>query len=88
MILISTFLMCFIIFYGNNKIKKLQNELLNEDKDIICYDDDMYWGCFFYNNPNDSSMMVESRNGIGTTVNIGSKAGKGLHSLPGRRPDR
>lgn len=48
----------------------------NNGEDVIFYDDDEYWGCFFYNNPNDSSMMVETRNGIGTTVNIGSKAGK------------
>lgn len=76
--LISVILLCFIIFYGNYKTKNAQNKLLNNDKDIIFYDDDEYWGCFFYNNPNDSSMMVETRNGMGTTVNIGSKAGKGF----------
>lgn len=76
--LISVILLCFIIFYGNYKTKNAQNKLLNNDKDMIFYDDDEYWGCFFYNNPNDSSMMVETRNGMGTTVNIGSKAGKGF----------
>lgn len=62
--------------------KKYMTEIRNLKKEkgwyITNHDDDEYWGCFFYNNPNDSSMMVETRNGMGTTVNIGSKAGKGF----------
>ena len=58
--------------------KKVVLSVDTNGDDVIFYDDDEYWGCFFYNNPNDSSMMVETRNGMGTTVNIGSKAGKGF----------
>lgn len=70
----------FIIILGINALTKkymIEIRTLKKEKGWVSeYDDDKYWGAFFYNNPNDSSMMVENRNGIGTTLNIGSKAGK------------
>ncbi|WP_342439494.1 DUF5808 domain-containing protein [Paenibacillus sp. FSL L8-0436] len=32
-----------------------------------------------YNNPNDRSIMVPKRIGIGTTINIGTKTGKYIY---------
>lgn len=79
---------CFIIIYAQglvykkyfSKLQKLKREnnwyLLNGNE--VLADDDMYYGPFFYNNPNDSRIMVDKRIGIGQTLNIGNKKGKAI----------
>jgi uncharacterized membrane protein len=43
----------------------------------IYRDDDRYWyGGFFYNNPDDPSMFVPKRFGLGWTVNFGNPRGR------------
>ncbi|MEK3981830.1 DUF5808 domain-containing protein [Paenibacillus sp. FSL K6-3166] len=68
------------IFYVHHKLKKLEAALLNGDHEILYTDDDEYWiNGTTYNNPNDRSVMVPKRLGIGTTINIGTKTGKGIY---------
>lgn len=45
-------------------------------QEILYTDDDEYWiNGTTYNNPNNRSVMVLKRIGIGTTINIGTKTG-------------
>lgn len=70
-----------IIFWQHKKIRRteeyfFENEL-GEDKDI--YEQDNLWKAGFYNNPNDSRLMVPKRiASMGWTVNIGHPAGKAI----------
>lgn len=66
------------IIYGYNKIIDTQNALLINESDEALIDDDIYYGPFFYNNPNDSRILVDKRVGIGQTLNIGNKKGKAI----------
>ena len=44
------------------------------EQEIATKKDDDYWvGGLFYNNPNDPSLFIEKRSGIGYTINFGSK---------------
>jgi uncharacterized membrane protein len=68
------------IFYVHHKLKKLEAALLNGDHEILYTDDDEYWiNGTTYNNPNDRSVMVPKRLGIGTTINMGTKTGKSIY---------
>lgn len=50
------------------------------EQEILYTDDDEYWmNGTTYNNPNDRSIMVPKRIGIGTTINIGTKTGKYIY---------
>ncbi|MDD3223876.1 MAG: DUF5808 domain-containing protein [Clostridium sp.] len=76
-ITIAPILMLMIIMYYLNKFKNIKSELLNSDDKPIIVDDDEYWiNGLFYCNPNDSSLLVEKRGGIGMTFNFGKKSGK------------
>ena len=45
-------------------------------------DDDNWLLGTFYNNPNDPSLFVQKRFGVGWTINLGSTKGKILFILP------
>lgn len=67
-------------FYVHNKLKQLEAALLKGGHEILYTDDDEYWiNGTTYNNPNDRSVMVPKRLGIGTTINIGTKTGKSIY---------
>ncbi|MGI6366352.1 MAG: PH domain-containing protein [Bacillota bacterium] len=64
------------IFLTHSKIRSSQDRLLAGSQSAICVDEDYYWQGAFYNNPNDSRVLVDKRIGIGQTVNLGTRAGK------------
>ena len=76
LIIISLITILGAIIYSYNKVRDKQNSILSSVNEEIITDNDMYYGAMFYNNPHDSRVMVEKRNGIGLTVNIGNKKGK------------
>ena len=59
------------------RIRAERNRLLRANDEAIQRDDDRYWiGGIIYNNPNDHSLFVEKRIGIGMTMNVGTFGGK------------
>jgi len=59
------------------KIKEVEARYEKERDIVVDSDDDRYWICgLLYNNPKDKHTMVSQRVGMGTTVNIATKAGK------------
>lgn len=68
------------ILYVHFKVKSIEQSLLECDSDVIYTDDDEYWANgFTYHNPNDKSIMVPKRVGIGTTINTGNPVGKSIY---------
>lgn len=66
-----------LILYVHRKIHALEQELLEQNDQVVYTDDDEYWANgFTYHNPNDKSLMVTKRIGIGETINTGTLAGK------------
>ncbi|WP_372635193.1 hypothetical protein [Cohnella sp.] len=66
-----------LILYVHRKIHALEQELLEQDDKVVYTDDDEYWANgFTYHNPNDKSLMVTKRIGLGETINTGTMAGK------------
>lgn len=65
------------IFFVHNKVRSLEESLAVTNGQGILTDDDEYWinGLTYYN-PSDQSVMVPKRIGIGTTVNMATRAGK------------
>jgi uncharacterized membrane protein len=65
------------IFFVQNKVRSLEESFAVSDGKSIVTDDDGYWinGSTYYN-PDDQSVMVPKRIGIGTTVNMATRAGK------------
>ncbi|WP_424767929.1 DUF5808 domain-containing protein [Paenibacillus sp. sgz302251] len=65
------------IFYVHNKVRSLEESLADTDGQGILTDDDEYWinGSTYFN-PNDQSVMVPKRIGIGTTFNMATRTGK------------
>lgn len=65
------------IFYVHNRVATLTGELAHTDGQAVLADDDEYWlnGSTYYN-PNDRTIIVAKRAGIGTTVNLATRAGK------------
>lgn len=77
MILVLPLIPTISIIYTRYKISHTVNDLLSMiDKEIITDEDDYWIDGIIYCNPNDKSIMVEKRFGIGTTVNTGTKWGK------------
>jgi uncharacterized membrane protein len=66
-----------VVLYVYRKVNTLEQEVLAQDGKIIYTDDDEYWANgFTYNNPDDKSLLIPKRVGIGETVNTGTLAGK------------
>jgi len=65
------------IYYTYRNISTLEQEVLAQDGKIIYTDDDEYWANgFTYHNPNDKSILVPKRIGIGETINTATVVGK------------
>lgn len=79
--IISLIIILVAIIYCTNKVREKQNAILESVNEEIITDNDIYYGAMFYNNPQDPNVMVESRNGVGITVNIGNKKGKAIMIL-------
>ena len=59
------------------KIKEVEARYEKERDIVVDSDDDRYWiWGLLYNNPKDKHTMVSQRVGMGTTINIATKAGK------------
>ena len=66
-----------IIVYRYRQFRALEQEVLARDGQVVYSDDDEYWANgFTYHNPNDKSLFVTKRVGIGETINTGTAAGK------------
>jgi uncharacterized membrane protein len=58
-----------VVLYVYRIVNTLEQEVLAQDGKIIYTDDDEYWANgFTYNNPDDKSLLVPKRVGIGETV--------------------
>lgn len=67
---------CMVV-YAYRKFAQLEQEVLALDDKIVYTDDDEYWANgFTYHNPNDASVFVTKRIGIGETINTATLAGK------------
>jgi uncharacterized membrane protein len=76
-IIILSLAMIVIIVLPHNKIRAVRNRLLRIEDEDLDRNDDQYWiSGVLYNNPNDRSVFVEKRLGIGMTMNIGTLGGK------------
>lgn len=74
-ILISLVLIMILLI--DNMNKKYTSKLLENDEHVIESDDDNFWkNGTIYNNPNDNVLFAPKRNGIGYTINTGTKKGK------------
>jgi len=75
-VMVSLLPLCSI-FFVHNKIQAVEESLAETDGQSIVADDDYYWinGSTYYN-PDDQTIMVPKRVGIGTTVNMATRAGK------------
>lgn len=80
-LLIMTGIYCVVLLYlvirVEFKTRKAQEELTRQSGREWYVDDDEYWlyGIFYYN-PHDNHTMINSRIGVGTTVNIAKPFGK------------
>ncbi len=74
----------FLCIQVEFQTRKAQQTLTRQcsDSDYVDEDDYWIWG-LFYDNPNDSHLIVNSRIGINTTVNLAKPAGKVLLWLSG-----
>lgn len=65
------------ILFVHSRVRALEEKLILSDGEGLPVDDDEYWinGMTYYN-PDDKSVMVPKRTGIGTTVNMATRAGK------------
>jgi uncharacterized membrane protein len=66
-----------MILYAHRKFNVLEQEVMEQDGKPIYSDDDEYWSNgFTYHNPQDKSIFVTKRVGVGETVNTGTLVGK------------
>ncbi|NIK80399.1 putative membrane protein [Paenibacillus castaneae] len=65
------------IFYVHNKVRDLEESLAYTDGHDRLADEDAYWlnGSVYYN-PDDKSIMVPKRVGMGSTINMATPMGK------------
>lgn len=69
------------IFFVHNKVRALEESLADTDGKAIVSDDDAWWiDGFTYHNPNDTSIKVAKRRGIGTTFNMATPAGRSMQN--------
>lgn len=65
------------ILFIHNKVKTIENHLTTAVDQTIYTDEDEYWQHgLTYNNPNDKTIMVPKRSGIGSTLNMATKTGR------------
>lgn len=72
-------LVTIALLFGVIKKRRNIDKAYRDKMDIVLTDDDdnWLWGMIYYN-PKDKHVMVEKRVGIGTTMNMATKAGKGM----------
>lgn len=69
---------CGIVIYAIGQKNRLEHRYQNLRQDLGQGDERFFiWGQFYYN-PKDSHSTIDTRVGTGITVNMASKAGKGL----------
>jgi len=74
---VYTFVVMALFLPVMRKIKEVEARYEKERDIVVDSDDDRYWICgLLYNNPKDKHTMVSQRVGMGTTINIATKAGK------------
>jgi uncharacterized membrane protein len=72
----SAVLLVFVML-AEFKTRKMQQKLTSESGRAVYTDDDDWWLFgMFYNNPNDSHIMINSRTGMGMTMNLARAPGK------------
>jgi hypothetical protein len=80
--IIYTIIILYISIRSGILIQKLRYNItsnLSADSEQVLTDEDAnwIWGIMYYN-PNDKNTMVDRRLGMGTTLNMATKAGKGV----------
>ena len=74
---VYTFVVMSLFFPVMKKIREVEARYEKERDIVTPGDDDRYWiWGLIYNNPKDKHTMVSQRVGMGTTINIATKAGK------------
>ncbi len=74
---VYTFVVMALFLPVMRKIKEVEARYEKERNIVVDSDDDRYWICgLLYNNPKDKHTMVSQRVGMGTTINVATKAGK------------
>ncbi|MBR5565845.1 MAG: hypothetical protein IKW08_06750 [Roseburia sp.] len=74
---VYTFVVMVLFIPVMRKIREVETCYEKERDIVVAGDDDRYWICgLLYNNPKDKHTMVSQRVGMGTTINIATKAGK------------
>ncbi|WP_353049549.1 DUF5808 domain-containing protein [Paenibacillus sp. ISL-20] len=77
MMLLFTAIPVGLAIYVYRRIHTQEQEILASDGKTIYTDDDEYWANgFTYHNPNDKSIFVTKRVGVGETVNTATPIGK------------
>ena len=75
--IVYTFVVMALFIPAARKIREVEACYEKERDIVVESDDDRYWiGGLLYNNPKDKHTMVSQRVGMGTTINIATKAGK------------
>ena len=74
---VYSFVVIGLLFPVMRKVREVEARYEKERDIVVDSDDDRYWiGGLLYNNPRDKHTMVSQRVGMGTTINIATKAGK------------
>lgn len=80
--LLVVFLICIFIIRVEFITRRVQEKLTRDSGRDWYVDDDDYWlyGQFYYN-PNDSKLLVNSRTGVNSTINLARTSGKMIASF-------
>lgn len=72
-------LLAIFCMYAGIQVRNMREKILADAGASTLPDDDSHWiyGMFYFN-PNDHRIMVDKRMGIGNTVNMATKTGKGF----------
>lgn len=73
---LDAFFLSAAVIWTSGMIRRSQEHILSEAGPAITVDQDHYWHGGFYNNPDDSRVVVEKRVGYGATINFGTRKGK------------
>jgi len=77
MVLLFTAIPAGLVIYVYRRLHIQEQEILTNDGKTVYTDDDEYWANgFTYHNPNDKSIFVTKRVGVGETVNTATPVGK------------